>query len=429
MSTVTALLACGDGGELSESDVQAASSTCQISKGNKDGDPRPCLRSPGIRWATDGIPATEVADILRGPESKPQFALDSEVHCFYRFHPKSQNSPKFRCFRTDEDGVFFTESGELEPRAKDVGPEEGDNADALLDGSGNPLRDASNKILKGDELKVKYFRGGTQSGGHFEGADLIGRDRESEMFTETASARLFWALGLPADRMFQVARVHCRGCGPDPFTQTKPQPGQTATFHTPAIERKFSGKKIAETFSFDEAAKASAAWPAAVRAEFESLVLAGQLINYVNPIDQQNRVSCQKGGVDEATGTCSAPTFLIQDLGSTWGGKGGFLQQNPRGDFKKYSEGSSVRKPGTCEMAIGIGGTRTISKEGLADFARRIAPLTRDRLRAIFVAARFDRVEPDRLASLGADAVIDQWTEALVKRVNALRGCAGLPPI
>jgi hypothetical protein len=431
LATVTAVLtlACGEASGPVVDAQGAASGTCQIAKGNKTADPRPCFLSPGIRWASDEIPTTEIADILRGPKSDPAFALDSEVHCFYRFHPKSQNSPKFRCFRTDENGVFFTDSGELEPRAKDVGPEEGDKADALLDENGNPLRDAGDKIIKGDELKVKYFRGGTQKGDHFEGADLINRDRESEMFTETASARLFWALGLPADRMFQVSRVHCKGCGPDPFTQSRHLLGKTATFHTPAIERKFSGKKIAEAFSFDDAAKASPRWPAAARAEFESLVLAGQLIHYHNPIDQQNRVVCRKGGVDDATGACSTPTFLIQDLGSTWGGKGGFLQENPRGDFRKYSEGSSVRRPGSCEMAIAIGGTRTISPAGFADFARRVGPLTRAKLREIFVAARFDRVEPDRLASLGADVVIEQWTDALVKRVNALRTCAGLPPV
>jgi hypothetical protein len=430
IGTATALLtlACGESREAT-SDDDNTSGACKVAKGNTEGDPSACLRSTGIRWATDENPSNEVADLLRGPKSNPQFGLDSEVHCFFRPHARSQNSPKFRCFRTNESGVFFNDDGELEPRAKNVGPEEGDNEDALLDASGNPLKNAAGKNIKGDELKIKYFRGGTQQGSHFEGADLITRDRESEMFTETASARLFWALGLPADRMFEVSRVHCTGCGEDPFTQTRFLPGQSATFHTPAVERKFSGKKIAETFSFDEAVRVRGSFPSQVQPEFESLILAMQLIHYHNTADQQNRVVCRKGGVDEATGACSQPTFLIQDLGSTWGGSGGLFQQNPRGDFRKYSEGNAVRSPGSCELALSVGGLRTVSQAGLDDFARRIRPLTREKLRAIFVAARFDRVEPDRLASLGAQTVIDQWTDALVKRVNALRTCARLAPI
>ncbi len=431
LSGLTALVsvACGvEEDDVDSGDLAASSGKCTIEKNGVEGDAKACLRSQGIRWTSDEPRPSTLEEILAGPPGDPQLGLESEIHCVFRPHAKSQKSPKFRCFRTDESGVFFTKDGALEPRAKAVGPEEGPLKDALLDASGAPIKDAAGENIEGDELKVKYFNGGTQSGNHFEGADLITNDRESEMFTETASARLFWALGLPSDRMFEISRAHCKGCGPDPFNQTRIEPTKDATFHTPAVEReKFPGKKITEVFSFNDATSAMSSWPAKARVEYEQLILGAQLIHYHNLMDQQNRVSCAKSAVDKATGVCSAPTFMIQDVGSTWGGDGLFT--NPRGDYKKYSGGKAIKDTRTCELGINFAGINKISPAGWAEFKTRIEPLTRDKLRAIFVAARFDRMEPDRFTSLGADTVIDQWTDALAKRVNDLRKCAGLGPI
>lgn len=417
----------------------AAQPACVVPKDDGRANLAPCLTSPALKWA-DPAPQLSLAQISNGPETDGvDLSANAEVYCFFRPHPKSETSPKFRCFRTTERNFasggpaeFYNKKGVIVPAAVAVGAEGSANDGVLLDASGRPVLDARGKAEEGLELKVKYFTGGTQQGRHFVGAGQISEARESEGFTEVAASRVFWALGLPVDRMYNVAKVHCFGCGADPFNQKSAQAGATADFTDAAIELKFPGKTIAKTWPWRTVVDTySRSWPLQARLDFEALVLAAQLISYHNDLDKQNRVGCEQGQMADGTRVCAVPVALINDVGSTFGGPGGgflfFGPGNSRGDLSDYtkahrSPGRVFSNPGKCELIYPLGGLKRVSRAGVEAFKHRLAGFNQDFARAIFTAAKFDRVQPGVLSQMGSrEAVIEAWTAEFMKRVDEIR--------
>jgi hypothetical protein len=414
----------------------AAASCRVIDNKNDNANVEACLRSPLVKW-TNEIPELTVDDILNGPSNHLSLKPTDEVYCAFRPHPASQTSPKFRCFRTTprgfrENGVpeFYNLKGEIIPLAKSVGAEGSPFDGMLLDDRNQPIRNAEGTSFEeGDELKIKYFEGGSQQGSHFEGAQKITNPRQSEGFTETAVSRIFWVLGIPVDKVYNVAKVHCFGCTADPFHQLKAVPGSTATFHDASVELKYPGKKISEIWSWQfVVSQTYPTWPNETRIDFEQLILASHLVAYHSDKDFQNRLSCTKGAIDKLTSVCSQPIALINDVGSTFGRRRvGKEKENPRGSLDGYRsklDGAKGRVffNSQCLLRYQLGGIETVSLDGLNEFRRRIQTLNREKIRAIFVASKFGRMEPRILQQMGSEgAIIDAWTDEFEARVNEIK--------
>lgn len=390
-----------------------------------------CFSDPNLKWAFEAPLLTD-RDLLAGPPANFAMGPSDEVYCAFRPHPPAATSPKFRCFRTSANQFrkgypeYLNKDGVVVPAAASVGNEGTELDGYLLDRNNQKIPRADGSFEKGEELKVKYFEGGTPQGAHFEGARTIGNSRQSEGFTETAATRVFWALGLPADQMYNVARVNCFGCSGDPFHQQAATPGATATFYDASIEIKYDGKKIADSWSWKAVTSNHyPLWPARTRIEFEQLVLAAQLIAYHNDLGFQNRLSCRAGAMDKVSKKCSEPVALINDIGSTFGGaKVGIAGLNPRGSLRHYAKTSSgdmgkVFVDGRCGLRYPLGGMRSVTPEAVREFQRRLAGLSRDNVRAIFRAAKFGRMEQDILSHYGSeDVVIETWTHEFMARAD-----------
>lgn len=395
--------------------------------------PEACLSSPQIMWA-EVAPNLTVSDVLAGADHHVPLLADTVLTCAYRYHPKSETSPKFRCFRTAADNfrtglpVYFNNSGELIPNAVTVGAEDTELEDLLLDSRNQPiLRADGKKAQKGEEYKVKYFTGGAQQGSHFEGSKYISASRESEGFTETAASRVFWILGYPADRMYNVAQVNCFGCSADPFVQTEFKNGSTATFYDAAIEKKYDAKKLYDGWSWnDVVSRYFNSWSLQTKLDFEGLILAAQLISYGNDLSKQNRMMCEESSYNKDTKECGKPIPMINDLGSSFGGLSKKLfGTNPRGslvDYLKLANSKENRRVFTsadCEVKYPLGGYSRISQQGLDAFKERLKNLNLEKIRAVFTAAKFGRMEPDVLQHYNNNesTVIEIWSQELHARV------------
>lgn len=408
----------------------ATATNCNVPQGKESPNLSACFASPNLKWALAPMQIT-AEQVLEGPSHHQNFTSNGEVYCYYRPHPKSQNSPKFRCFRTTDRNFkvsntspeFYNNKGVIVPAAVSVGAEGSTHDGLLLDSAGQPIADSKGGFEEGDELKIKYFNGGSMQGQHFQGDAYIKNSRESEVFTEVASSRAFWLLGIPVDQMYNVGKVNCFGCAADPFNQTKFQKNSTATFMDAAIELKLPGKRIADKWSWKSVASGYKNWSAQVKIDYEALLLASQLISYHNDLDQQNRFICEAGQMDKTTRECKSPIPMINDVGSTFGGKKKHIfAQNPRGELRAYTKlgGKVFASPTSCEVAYPLGDVKRVSAAGLEAFKQRLTNLNSEKIRNIFVAAKFGRIEPEVLKKNAQDEnkVIDAWASEFEKRVQ-----------
>ena len=215
----------------------------------------------------------------------------------------------------------------------------------LLDAQGMKVLDDDGKPRDGDELRVKYFTGPAPA------------MRYREMFTETVVSRLFWALGIPVDRVYMPASVRCVGCSADPFGQKVASPSLTPQLFTLAsVERPYDGKTISITrskwflglggrynhgFGFDEIGSILPDLAPSRRVEAEVMAIALNLVAYSNTHSYQNDLVCRKGGWDKATGECSDVVAFVSDVGGALGGENGLVG---RGDAGARDEAISTRR-------------------------------------------------------------------------------------
>jgi hypothetical protein len=319
-----------------------------------------------------------------------------------------------------------------------------DDDDVLVDEDGQPVLDEEGKKRKADELRVKYFTGATPD------------PRYREMFTETVVSHLFWALGIPVDRVYMPASVRCFGCSHNPFGQTTPHPsGEARIFRYASVERRYEGKHINvgrrrgwmglgggydHGFALNELAGLASASPER-RIEVQVLVAALNVVAYNSPSSYQNELLCRKDQWDKVTGECTAPVAYVQDVGGTLGGEKArghegippsTMKNHPRGDWPTFSRDRVFRVPERCELFYEIAGVESLSEAGRQELDRRIrGRIGMEELLLIFRKANIHRMD-DRLtafasARLGVapgpevDLHIQQmWAEAMHGRLREI---------
>ena len=282
--------------------------------------------------------------------------------------------------------------------------------------------------IKADQFKVRYLI-----------PPYPNHDRRyNEVFTEVAATRFLWALGFPADHMYSAGAANCVGCTADPFkdnlTDNKASVhDQAVPFKVVAIERLLPWEAIDpqndETWSWADAVRFYASgWTREQKVGFDAYRLALGLLTYHNPLDSQNRLACaewQAGA--ENPRVCVRPVILVQDVGSTFG-KPGLLGTNSRGDLAGWQSQKVFANADRCELEYPLKGEPTVLKEAQDLLLRRLEQLDRERVKAIFAAARFQMVDQKQLERLHrsgaadvADAALNEWTDVFMRHVAELR--------
>ena len=349
------------------------------------------------------LPDLSLDALRKGPPSARPFGSDEDVYCRLAPRPEGQGgSPKFRCMRTDSRNRLLDEDGELIRAAVTF-----DGDDVLLDASGQPLQKENGKALKGDELRVKFFLGPEPE------------PRFREMFTETVVSHLFWALGIPADRVYMPASVRCFGCGPNPFGQLKPDSARAPrVFRFASVERRYVGKQInverrrgwmglgggyGHGFAFGELEGLRASGTRQRKSEIEVLVTALNVVAYNSPSSYQNELVCRSGKWDKKTGVCTESVAYVQDVGGTLGGEKARslpgvplseMKNHPRGDWPTFSQERVFRDAARCRLSYDIAGVEQLSEAGRKAVDRRISGrIGMEELLVIFQKANIHRMD------------------------------------
>jgi hypothetical protein len=367
--------------------------------------------------------------LAAGPPSEPPLDESKDVFCRFRASVKSGQSLKFRCLRTDGANRLYDDQGNLVPEASGF-----DSHDVLLDASGQRMLDLHGRPRHGDLLRIKYFIGEYPP------------ERYREMFSETVVSRLFWALGIPVDRVYMPSTVQCFGCNTSPFGQAAAVPGTLPqVFRFASAERRYEGKSISVPkrsgifrsgalydygFGFDEVPKT---------VELEALGLAMNIVGYFNFASFQNRLICRPAHWDPNTGACNEVIAYVQDVGGALGGPMAFHVKgeatgsrlvHPRADFVTFLHGHVFRDTRTCTLYYSMGGVRQVSEAARLLLADRIkGRLTREYVRLIFEKAKIqhlDKTANDLVAKMdnvqpGPDldaAVQYLWADEMMKRFN-----------
>lgn len=417
--------------------IALAADGCVVPDHMNGGQKGPCLResSPLLDQ-----PSLTLEQIAKGPDfdaANPAgsrflyFTPADTVTCYFRPHfaflrDKGQ-TPKFLCWQLAGDGAFYDRSGK-KVSVDDVKvvvrkDEAGESRSALF------ARGDAAQEIKADQFKVKYLM-----------PPYPGNEpRDNEVFTEVAASRILWALGFPADHMYSARAAHCIGCGSDPFKNnlkenTASTHDKPVGFNIVAIERLLPMEPIDpeddETWPWAEAnANYSSGWTREQKVAFDAYRLALGMLTYHNGLDSQNRLACAewKTGSDHPR-VCARPVILVQDLGSTFGKPGSF-GGNSRGVFGDWQGQRVFANAEQCELKYPLKGERTVLKDAQDLLVRRLENLDRDKVKAIFTAARFQMVDKKQLERLrhgsGAnveDAALNEWTDAFMSRVAEVRG-------
>jgi hypothetical protein len=386
------------------------------------------------------LPQLSREALQAGPPSARAFRSDEHVYCRYVPRKEDGGSLKFRCMRADSSNRLYDDDGELvtEPATFN-----GDGV--LLDAEEDPIVDADGKPREGDELRVKYYLGPEPEA------------RYHEVFTETVVSHLFWALGVPVDRVYMPASVRCFGCGPDPFRQTGPAlTTEPQVFQFASVERRYDGKRInvdrrrgwmglgggyGHGFAFGELEGLAASGGPQRRIETEVLVALLNVVAYNSPSSYQNELICRAGEWDKETGVCAEAVAYVQDVGGTLGGEKARslpgvppsgMKNHPRGDWPTYSQDRVFRDADECTLSYEIAGVDQLSESGRQAVDRRIrGRVGLDELQLIFEKASIHRMDPRVTAIAAAQSglspgpeldryVHGMWAGAVDRRLREL---------
>lgn len=441
-----------------------------------------CFQSPELKWILDQPQNLNLADMVRGQTFSPELSANelSSKTVFCQFFPhsfSSDGSAKFMCARTNEDGVFYNNDGELVPEAKYVssknlnikiqinGIERSVDEGYLLDSNSNPVlvtkKNGTQKLVRADELKVKYFIDKNQMDESqvsrqqktiqvnnravtfdqvFEAPTEITNSRWNEVFTEVAVSRLFWFLGLPTDTIYSMDRVVCTGCNSHPLHQDKVNLKNTTIFNRVSIKKKMSGVKLSEQFSFNDVYKNhKQTWSKKTQLEYEQLALGYNLISYFSSIGLQNRLQCLEGQMTSDSNVCLQPIGFAQDIGSSLAGKAtGFDKlkygsQNPRGAYSLYKKQTVFKNKSSCELQFPLGADSSeassqlsdVSREALELFKIRLASLNLEVVEAAFESAHLGDMEPEFRDGQSGNSLLEKrkkvtqlWAQTFMAKVQ-----------
>ena len=275
-----------------------------------------------------------------------------------------------------------------------------------------------------DELKVKYGK------------------HNGEVYAEVAAARLFWALGFGAERMYPV-HVVCKGCPPAIVHDTD----------AASVERKMPGTDIdtrqIKGWAWPELDQVEPAAGGAPRAQRDALKLLATLIQHTDSKPEQQRLICmprhedqsetkaekkeekkelkkeekreEKRGEDTHGAPCAETFMMVHDLGQTFGHANIFNRASVGSvNLQQWSSAPVWQDPVRCiaylpESSSGSLDSPRISEEGRRFLADLLTQLTDQQLHDLFEVARF----PQRWDPPGNPenaATVERWVDAFKKK-------------
>lgn len=258
------------------------------------------------------------------------------------------------------------------------------------------------RLANGEKIKVKY--------------DLNNR----EVFSEIIGTRLAWATGFLADPVYAVS-LDCKNCPRDPWAAKDGETGAGQRYSLAAVERELPGRSIKvgdeSGFDFKEIEKVSEAAGGAPRAHVDALKLLATLVYYNDAKPENQRILCPVEAITP-DGRCSQPFMMLDDMGATFLGSGGFLGgSGKKANLKGWAK-RSVFKDRACTGNVPGDSNSTlrsprISEAGRAFLAERLAELRKNRLADIFRAAHVEQVPGEANSP-------EAWAAALEKKIDEI---------
>lgn len=297
-------------------------------------------------------------DLLNGPQGEGAYKKGEAVPCKYEekdpLHPLGGHSPKFPCW--------------------------------------SPA---------GERLKIKY-KG----------------DVNPEVYGEVVGARLLWALGFYADRMYSV-KIQCENCPADPWTSTKESPRALRTFEPASIQKRLKGTEMSESegqgWTFGDLDVVNDAKGGATRAEVDALKLLAVFMNHGDNTANQQALLCLDGDPE-----CKKPIAYITDIGGVFGGKGFFTS------YRHWTRKKTVWKD-PKECVTDFSGTDPkyndprISEAGRKLLSDLLGKLSDKQVKDLFLGARFDefvKKQPPFIEPNGKSRplTVDDWVKAFLEK-------------
>ena len=234
------------------------------------------------------------------------------------------------------------------------------------------------KIGEGDEVKVKFGAG------------------NGEVYGETLTTRLLWALGFGADRMYPAA-VICHGC-PAALGGVE-APGGARRFDPAVIERRMAGREWSpdgsEGWAWNELHVVDPRRGGATLAQRDALTLLAVLVQHTDSKPQQQRILCL-GDRQAASAACRQPFLMISDVGLTFG-RANAMNANDLGavNLAAWRQARVWKDDTGCrgnlpKSLTGSLDDPTISEEGRRFLAALLAQLTDRQLLELFEAGRVE---------------------------------------
>ena len=258
------------------------------------------------------------------------------------------------------------------------------------------------RLPNGEKIKVKY--------------DLNNR----EVFSEIIGTRLAWATGFLADPVYAVS-LDCKNCPRDPWAAKDGETGAGQRYSLAAVERELPGRSIKvgdeSGFDFKEIEKVSEAAGGAPRAHVDALKLLATLVYYNDAKPENQRILCPVEAITP-DGRCSQPFMMLDDMGATFLGSGGFLGgSGKKANLKGWAK-RSVFKDRACTGNVPGDSNSTlrsprIGEAGRAFLAERLAELRKNKLADIFRAAHVEQVP-------GENNSPEAWAAALEQKIDEI---------
>jgi hypothetical protein len=259
-----------------------------------------------------------------------------------------------------------------------------------------------------DEVKVKF--GGANA----------------EVYAEVAAARLLWALGFNADRMYPV-RVICRGC-PKEFAGIA-RDNDEWVFDPATIERKAPGAEFPENggWSWEELELIDAESGGAPRAHREALKLLAVFLQHTDTKPEQQRLICRDLSAAAADGLkaeairCARPYMMLNDVGLTFGKANMFNVNDKAMNLTEWAATPVWKDPQKCvgNLAKSMTGTLkdpTIGEEGRKFLAGLLMQLSDAQINDLFEVSRVTlRLRAPEKARSGFSTVAE-WASAFKQK-------------
>ena len=258
------------------------------------------------------------------------------------------------------------------------------------------------RLANGEKIKVKY--------------DVKNR----EVFSEIIGTRIAWATGFLADAVYAVS-LNCKKCPRDPWAAKDGETGSGQLYQLAAVERELPGRSIkvgAEGgFDFKEVDKISAAEGGAPRAHVDALKLLATLVYYNDAKPDNQRIMCPLDAITP-DGRCEQPFMMLDDMGATFLGSGGFLGGSGKKASLKGWAKRSVFKDSACTGNVPGDSNSTlrspkISEAGRAFLAQQLTALPKNKLADIFRAAHVAEVP-------GEGNTPEAWAAAFETKIDEI---------